>query len=174
MVTLAPGASEPVSFSVIKNVAGSYNVEVDGLSSSFEVTGAPLPATFSLNDLSISAATVKSREPVTCSVTVTNTGETEGSYTATLKIDGVEVATQAVTLAGGESRTVEFRVFREEAGSYSVEMGELSRSFTVTETEQDARISWSLLGGIIGAVVVVGLPLVFFLMWRRRAKAATE
>jgi len=109
---------------------------------------------------------------------VTNTGEVEGSYRAVLKINGSEVNAQEVTLAGGESRTVEFSVVREEAGSCSVEMGGLSRSFTVTgteqhQTEQDAGISWALLGGIIGAVAVVGLSLTFFLMWRRRAKAAS-
>jgi len=43
-VTVAAGSTEKVSFTVTKREAGSYMVEVDGLSGSFSVAGVPIPA----------------------------------------------------------------------------------------------------------------------------------
>lgn len=43
---------------------------------------------------------------VTLSVTVTNTGQQQGTYHLAVKIDGTVVKTQDVILAGGESRTL--------------------------------------------------------------------
>ena len=164
-VTLAPGSSGVVSFYLIKDVVGSYSVEVNGLSGSFEVKQAPKPAAFSLSGLDISPSTVSSGEYVSISVTVTNTGDLEGNYTAILKIDGEEVATQEVNLAGGGSKSVNFSVPERDTRSYSVAIGDLTGSFTVTE--QPAGVSWPLVGGIIGGVVVIA-SVVYFLLLRRR------
>jgi len=43
-VTVAAGSTEEVSFTVTKREAGSYMVEVNGLSGSFSVAGVPIPA----------------------------------------------------------------------------------------------------------------------------------
>ncbi len=44
-VTLAAGTSKPVSFTTIKNTAGTYLVDVEGLTGSFIVKGEPVPVT---------------------------------------------------------------------------------------------------------------------------------
>jgi len=172
-VTVAAGKSQDVSFSVTKEEAGTYSAEVDGLSGSFTVVapGPPLPiAVVSVTNLSIEPAQVEPNEAVTVSVVVANTGDTEGSYTVVLKIDDVKEAERQVTVPAGGSQDVSFSVTREEAGTYSVEVDGLSGSFTVVTPAPvlptKPAINWPLIGGIIAAVVVVGL-LIFFLVRRR-------
>jgi hypothetical protein len=125
---------------------------------------------FCIDELRVSPASVGCGEPVTCLVTVTNTGEAAGTYTAALKIGGAVVDTREVALASGESRTVDFSIVREEVGSYPVEIDGMSMSFSVVEAE--AAVSWALVGTIIAAVVMSGLATAFFLMWRRQAGTA--
>jgi len=96
---------------------------------------------------------------------LTNTGGTHGSYTVVLKINGVKEADRTVTIAAGDTLNLIFPVTKEAAGSYSVTVDGLSGSFTVVEPS--VVTNWPLLGGIIGAVVIVAL-LVFFLVFSRR------
>jgi len=148
----------------------------------------PAPAAFSVTNLSVKPLEVELKEVVTISLSVANTGGTEGSYTVVLKINGVKEADKSIFIAAGKSKSVSFSVAKEKAGSYSVVVDGLSASFTVvapvpeeevappeeeevvpeTPAEVPPAINWPLLGGIIAAVVVVGL-LIFFLVRRRAA-----
>ncbi|MBI3931540.1 MAG: helix-turn-helix domain-containing protein [Chloroflexi bacterium] len=141
---------------------------------------APAPAAFSVSGLTVRPAEVQSKEAVNISVVVANTGGTEGSYTVVLKINGVKDAEKSLTIAAGGSQIVTFSVIREKAGSYSVAVADLSASFTVVAPPVTPPVTppspveipappanWVLIGGIIAAVIVIGL-LVYFLWWRRR------
>ncbi|MCK4722411.1 MAG: hypothetical protein KAT75_03855, partial [Dehalococcoidia bacterium] len=182
-VSLAGGASRRVTFTTSKDVAGTYAANVDGLSGTFTVKLPPVPATFTTTGLTISPLGVNKGESVTFSVLVTNTGDLTGSYEVTLKINGVVVATEDVTLAGGASQKVTFTTAQEEAGTYSVTVDGLSGTFTVKappppppevvppppeEVPPPPPVNWPLIGGIIAAVVVIGGLLGYFLWWRRR------
>ncbi len=129
------------------------------------------PAAFSVSSLSVLPAEVEPGEPVTITVSVSNTGGESGSYTVVLKIDGVKEAEETVTVAAGESQDVSFSVTREEADSYAVAVDGLSGSFTVVAPvvvpPAKPGINWPLIGGIIGGVIVVGLGIFFWM--RRRA-----
>ncbi|MBA7659320.1 hypothetical protein ES703_67297 [subsurface metagenome] len=119
------------------------------------IARAPAPATFSLSDLYIQPAEVQSQEAVTITVLVVNTGGMEGSHTIVLKIEGVKEAEKKVTVAAGDSRSVSFSVSREDAGSYSVAVGELSGSFTLVALPAPPvapALNWPLLGGVVAAV----------------------
>jgi len=182
-VTVAAGSSQEVSFSVAKEEAGSYDVAVDGLSGSFTVVAPPPPpepAAFLVTGLSIQPAEVEPKEAVTVSVSVSNTGGTDGSYTVVLKINGVKEAEKNVTVAAGSSQEVNFSVAKKEAGSYDVAVDGLSGRFSVVapplpplEPEKEVPtkpelqpINWPLIGGIIGAVIVVALTIIYFLRKR--------
>ncbi|HEY40240.1 MAG TPA: PKD domain-containing protein [Dehalococcoidia bacterium] len=90
------------------------------------------PAAFTCSGLTISPAEVEAGETVTISVTVSNSGDLEGTYQLVLNINGVAVATEDVTLAGGTSQHVSFTTAQDAAGEYTVGIGDLTGSFTVT------------------------------------------
>ena len=119
------------------------------------------PAAFSLSSLDITPMEVDIGESVTVSVVVTNTGDLEGTYEVTLRIDGVVVATQEVTLAAGASQTVTFTVAEDVAGTYTVGIDGFSDTFVVKTIR-----NWWLIGGIIAAVVAAGLVTYLFFIRR--------
>jgi len=176
-VTLGAGQSQEVSFSVSRDKSGSYAVTVDGLSGSFNVAEpvvppTPEPAVFSVKDLIIKPTEVQPKEAVTITASVTNTGGTEGSYTVILKINGVKEAEKSVTIAAGGSQDVAFSVTKEEPGSHTVTVDGLSSNFTVAAAPKEvtpvkpAAVNWPLVGGIIGAVIVVALVILYFVRKR--------
>lgn len=93
----------------------------------------PTPPALHIADLVISPVEVEPEGVVTISAEVTNTGDTEGSYTAELKINGVIEATQEITLTGGESQLLSFSVSRDTLGTYMVTWDELAGEFVVAE-----------------------------------------
>ena len=132
----------------------------------------PAPAAFGLGNLSISPSTSKVWEPVTfitrtgeevtISVDVNNNGGQDGTYTATLMINGVAVDEKEVGLSPGETQKVVFMVTENEPGVYTVEIGDLSGEF-----ESLLWLNWWLIGGLSAAFILLG-----WLAWyygRRRA-----
>ena len=91
----------------------------------------PALAEFKLSEFAINPAQMEVGEPVTISAIVQNTGELEGSYTLTLKINGEIEQSTEVTLAGGESRQVSFTVVKNEPGTYAVAIDGLTGKFIV-------------------------------------------
>ncbi len=79
----------------------------------------------------MSPTEVDTGESITISVLITNTGDLTGSYELTLKLDNITVATKDATLAGGASQTVTFTTVKDIAGTYIVNIGGLSGTFTV-------------------------------------------
>jgi hypothetical protein len=132
-VTLDAGGSQKVSYTLKKAVAGTYSVDVNGLAGTFVVRALPKPAAFTVSALTISLAKVAVKEAVTISALVQNTGDISGSYEVVLKVNGVKVDAQTVTLAGGTSQRVTFTTSRDVAGTYSVEVNGLTSSFVVAQ-----------------------------------------
>ena len=159
-ITLAGGASQKVTFTTVKDIAGTYAVNVSGRVSTFTVKPPPAPAIFTVSTLTISPTEVDIGERVTISILVTNIGEVEGSYEAVLKIDGAPVATKVVTLGAGKSTKVVFPVTRDVAATYQVEVDGQVGQFTVVKHV----FPW---WWIVVGVVVIGL-VVFFVIRRRR------
>jgi hypothetical protein len=135
------------------------------------------PAAITASSLSISPREVDIGETVTISVLVANTGEEEGSYTVTLKINGVVKQTRELILAGGASETATFAVAEDEAGTYSVDVDGLTGSFAVREVAvpppavpppaPPPGINWTIWRPVIIGVAVF---LAIFLPLRRRRR----
>jgi hypothetical protein len=66
-------------------------------------------------------------------VRVKNVGEAEGIYTGTLKIDGTEVKSKDVTVAGGSTQILTFTVVREVGPSCNIEIDELTGTLVIKE-----------------------------------------
>lgn len=93
----------------------------------------PTPATFEMSLLSISPNDVDVGASVTISALLMNTGETAGSYTVILKINGATEETREINLIGGTQREITFIISKDIADTYVVDVGGLIGSFTVTE-----------------------------------------
>ncbi|MFC1921405.1 Ig-like domain-containing protein [Chloroflexota bacterium] len=142
------------------------------------------PARFEVSDLSVTPGSIKSGETVTISVTVTNTGDKSGSYTAVLTINATEENSKVVSLGAGKSESVTFTVSRNIEGTYEIEVAGETGSFTVVPTtgaiiipedkildETDVKTTnWRLIGIIAGScILIIGLG--GYLLYRRRRDA---
>ncbi len=88
-------------------------------------------ATFTTGSLSLSPSEVNPGASVSISVLLANTGDIEGNYIATLKINGSIEETRQATLAAGARQTVTFTTAQEAAGTYLVDVNGLPGSFIV-------------------------------------------
>lgn len=87
--------------------------------------------TFELSNLAVSPQEVEVGQSATISVDVIHTGGPEGIYLTVLKIDGVQIDDQSVTVAPGATQSASFIVAKEEPGSYTVEVNGLMASLKV-------------------------------------------
>jgi len=125
----------------------------------------PKPASFSVSNLTLSPAEAVTGESVTITAVVKNNGDLPGTYTATLKVNGVAEETKEVSLPGGASTTVSFTITRDVRGSYNVELGNQLSGLTVQTAP--AGVGWSLVGGIIAAALVISIIIAYILARKR-------
>jgi len=170
-VELKAGEQVTIIYDVTRGV-GSYTVEVDGLTGSFEVKAPPVPAEFEFSDLRIFYPGVIPPEvergqtvTVTVSIEVENVGELEGGRTVELKVDGEVVDSKGVTLEGGASATVLFELTRGE-GTHEVEVEGFTESFTVNPQPS----FWDKIPGFPYESIMLGLIAVFIILWYARAR----
>ena len=118
------------------------------------------PATFKLSNLSISPSErkfftavsyfIKTGETATISVDVTNEGQKEGIYSATLKVNDRDIETKQITVPAGETQTVSFTFKADERGHYFVQIGNLSG-----DLYSELWINWWLWGGSVGVFLLL-------------------
>lgn len=89
------------------------------------------PAEFQVASLKLSPSEVSTGELVAVIADIENIGGAEGTYNATLKVDGVEVETKDVVVAAGDTETILFEVTRDAPGTYTVSLGKLTATFEV-------------------------------------------
>jgi hypothetical protein len=139
-------------------------------------TPVPAAAKFSVFDLNIAPASVKTGEIVTVTATVTNSGGSQGRYTVSLRVNGVEEEKKELTLNTGAVEKVSFTVKKSAAGTYSVDVNGLAGQFTVKEeakasptsppVPQEGGINATTIIIIVLVAVVAGL-VAFFLLRKR-------
>jgi hypothetical protein len=152
---------------LVRAVDGEGNAGSWSENWSFTVSAAPpppAPAAFMVSSLIISLLEVAFEEEVSISVTVTNTGDLEGTYTVTLKINGAVEAIENVELAGGATKLVTFKVVEDTEGTYNVEVNGLTGSFSVVAL-LPLEVPWII---IIALLVSATAAAAAFYMWRRR------
>ncbi len=91
----------------------------------------PAPAKFETSNLRITPDKVLPNGEILITVNVANNGGIEGTYKLILAINGTQEAQKDVTLGRGEETQVSFTVSKNEAGSYTITLNDLSGSFTV-------------------------------------------
>jgi len=131
-VTLAPGATELITFTLTRSHAGTYRVSVGNKESTL-VVEKPLPPDFRLSNLEINPSEVNSGEKVIITAKIANVGGTQGSYTAELKVDGITNQTEKIIIPAGTDYMLVFKISRDLPGTYTVALGDLTGQFVVKE-----------------------------------------
>jgi hypothetical protein len=119
-VAIAGDERVTLTFNTIGEDAGIYNVKIGNLEGTFNVEGSP--ATFEISSLTISPAEVDIGKIADISVTVTNKGQTTGTYEVKLNVNGSILDKKEVSLAGGESQQVGFTFTADTAGKKIIDV----------------------------------------------------
>jgi hypothetical protein len=91
------------------------------------------PAEFEVGPITFEPPTVMVGDTVTVTTTVSNIGDTAGTYMAALSVDGQEVNTKAISVDPGSSQQVSFQLPQTTVGSYNLAIGNSSATVTVYE-----------------------------------------
>ncbi|HEX76837.1 MAG TPA: hypothetical protein G4O03_00230 [Dehalococcoidia bacterium] len=119
-VVVAPGVTETVSFTLVEETPGTHTVGVNGLTGTFK---ALKPAKFEVSSLLVIPSEAGAGETITVKAEITNVGEVEGTYSASLTVGERVVETKEVTVGAGGSETVSFTMTQDTAGTYDVTLG---------------------------------------------------
>ncbi len=165
-VELGAYESKTVSraITITPSTVGVFTVTVDGLTGEFTVTTPPLtPAEFIISDLTLDPSEIETGETVTISGYLNNIGETEGSYTLELKLDGNTFETESITVSGGSQASFTYYISSDEEGIHTITVDGLSESFTVTEGPP----FWTSPGFVTGIIVVIfAAAAIIYLLWK--------
>jgi len=135
-ITLAAGEEKIFSFSVAKNVPGIHNIELGQFADTFKVLKVLKPAEFQFSSLAIAPNPVNAGEETTVRISIKNVGETGGTHTVSLLVDGVAEQTKDITLAGGAMGSASFAISKGSCGSYNIEAGGLKDTLKVIQIER--------------------------------------
>jgi len=119
---------------------------------------------FKVTNLQVVPTEIKPGEEVTVSVLVTNIGREAGSYDVVLKINGSVEKVETVTLGGGESTEVDFKISRDNPGTYSVEIAGLKGEFRV---KKPPSALFPIEYAVYPSIILIAAVIVLF-AWRRR------
>ena len=96
-------------------------------------------ATFEVTNLIIEPSEASVGRTVTIKANVTNTGDAEGTYTASLAVNGEVKGSQDVTLAVGQTGVLEFAYTPSSEGTYTVAVGGKTAILQVTLAASEAK-----------------------------------
>lgn len=124
----------------------------------YSVMAHTAPAEFTISGLTVPATAIGIAEKATISAMVANTGDVAGTCKVTLKINGVEVASKNINVAGHESKTVSFETVQGKPGSYKVDIDGVSATFTVKEATVRPVVITSTVPSITAPAVEYPVP----------------
>ncbi|MBT4510767.1 MAG: hypothetical protein HOC20_00965 [Chloroflexi bacterium] len=90
-------------------------------------------AEFEVTTLTANPDTLTVGETTDISVDITNISEIEGTYTATLTIDNDQLESKDIVVGAGDTQQVSFTYSPVSAGTYNLELGELTTSLNALE-----------------------------------------
>jgi oligopeptide transport system substrate-binding protein len=89
-------------------------------------------AKIQISSLNITPQQVTEGQDTTVEASLSNTGKSEGKYTAILKINDNQVDSKEVTLAPGENKIISFSYIAGSAGQYKIDLNGLSGTIDVS------------------------------------------
>ena len=132
-ILLEPGATEKVSFTVMKNETGIYDINIGILSGNLNVV---TPARLELGFPVLTPTEVLPSESSSIEIDARNTGEVEGTFEVSLMVNGEKSQTKEVTIDGGETTIVSFNLALETPGKYDIGIDGFKESLKVLKPAQ--------------------------------------
>jgi methanogen extracellular protein (TIGR04279 family) len=135
--TLAPLAntceylSQPILDQVYTDLGNEGRIGIYPFFTLSILSRLPVLSTTIVSELFITPEEVEAGEPVKISYTIENQGELSDDYEVATTIEGVTEAINRDILAPGETAELSLIVHREDAGTFNVEVADLSGIFTV-------------------------------------------
>ena len=129
---LASGKSWEIQFTLSRSRPGTYEIKVGDKSSSIRVEE-PLPPVLKLSDLKLNMEVANPGEEVVVTALLSNTGGSQGDYIADLKINGAAEQSEKLILPPGVNYNLAFRIIKNDPGTYTVSIGDLTSKFIVHE-----------------------------------------
>lgn len=139
---------------------GRYRFEADSPGFSSFAIGTNAPLSIVING-TLDQTEIEAGETAAATATVNNRGENPVTHTVDLTADGETVASETVTVGGGEITTIPL-AFEPEAGVYELAVDDVSIG-SLTVTAEEPPVPWWLPIGAIALVLLVG--------WSRRRQA---
>ncbi|MEJ2240830.1 MAG: CARDB domain-containing protein [Candidatus Bathyarchaeota archaeon] len=124
-----------------------------------------VPGEFNVSDLNILPFNAIVGEEVTISVLVTNLGVQSGSFSLPLIVNQTIQETRTVSLAGGESKKIDFKIIKQFPGTYSIEVEGLIGTLFVNSLPSTGIPTEYL---IIIAFILVAIFLALIVIIKRR------
>ncbi|HXX98480.1 MAG TPA: CARDB domain-containing protein, partial [Candidatus Bathyarchaeia archaeon] len=132
-ITLEGKENKVVSFTTIADTIGSNAIDVNGTTGEFAVSMPLQLPIFKVKNLSVIPTLVAADNNIMVNATVANDGDLSGIYTVNLKVDGIIVNSQDITLAGKESKIVTFTTTIATAGNVIIDLNGLTKLLQVQE-----------------------------------------
>ena len=139
-VLIAPGKSEQVQFTLSRSSPCTYEIKVGDKSSSIKVEE-PLPPVLKLSDLKVNMEQANPGEEVVVTALLSNTGGSPGNYIAEMKINGTAEQADKLILPPGVNYNLAFKIIKNDPGTYTVAIGDLTTQFTVLEPIQAIQLT---------------------------------
>jgi hypothetical protein len=139
-VLIAPGKSEQVQFTLSRSSPGTYEIRVGDKSASIEVEKS-LPAILKLSDLKLNMEQANPGEEIVVTALLSNTGGSAGNYIAEIKINGTAEQAEKLVLPPGVNYNLAFKIIKNDPGTYTVAIGDLTTQFTVIEPVQAIQLT---------------------------------
>lgn len=132
-------------------------------SQDFPLVRAVTSIEFEISNLKITPAEVEPLEEITISVTVSNIGNENSSYTVTVVVDQEVMDKKSMTLSGGTSTSVNFTIFaRSRFGIHTVNVEDLTGIYTVVSPPPSNQFPWFW----VVAIVIIS-AVVLYIVWKR-------
>ena len=128
--------------SFVQYSAGMVTAEIAHFST-YAVLAYTSPADFDVTQITTSAESIAAGSDMDVLALVVNHGDLTDTCDICCMIDSVSYAIEEVTLDGGDSTTVTFKVTPDILGMHTIQIGLLESSFTVTEPYRPATFTTS-------------------------------
>jgi hypothetical protein len=128
--------------SFVQYYDGIVTAEI-GHFSTYAVLAYTSPAIFDVTQITTSAESIAAGSDMDIQALVVNHGDLTDTCTICCMIDSVSYAMEEVTLDGGDSTTVTFKVTPEILGMHTIQIGLLESTFTVTKPYKPATFTTS-------------------------------